>query len=105
MDIRQLNTLLAVVETGSFVAAGDKLGLSQSAVSLQIKSLEEELGVFLFDRSSRPPTPSARGMVLVEQSRKIVELLDEAKTDQLVRGKLTVGAVLTSLSTSWYGES
>ena len=101
MDIRQLNTLLAVVETGSFVAAGDKLGLSQSAVSLQIKSLEEELGVFLFDRSSRPPTPSARGMVLVEQSRKIVELLDEAKrttTDQLVRGKLTVGAVLTSLS-------
>ncbi len=101
MDIRHLVTLCTVVETGSFVAAGKKLGLSQSAVSLQIKSLENELGVYLFDRSSRPPTPSARGQVLAEQSQKIIELMEEVKrttTDQLVRGKLTIGAVFTTLS-------
>lgn len=101
MDIRHLVTLCTVVETGSFVAAGKKLGLSQSAASLQIKSLENELGVYLFDRSSRPPTPSARGQVLAEQSQKIIELMEEAKrttTDHLVRGKLTIGAVFTTLS-------
>lgn len=101
MDIRHLKTLRAVVETGSFVAAGQKLGLSQSSVSLQIKSLEDELGVYLFDRSSRPPTPSARGRILAEQSEDIIELLEEAKrnaTDCLVRGKLTIGAVYTALS-------
>ncbi len=89
------------MDAGSFVSAGNKLGLSQSAVSLQIKSLEAELGVYLFDRSTRPPTPSARGMVLADHCRKIVELLEEAKktaSDQLVRGKLTVGAVPSSLS-------
>lgn len=101
MDVRHLKTLLAVVDTGSFVAAGEKLGLSQSAVSLQIKALEEELGVFLFDRSTRPPTPSARGQILAEQGKSIIDLVEEAKrttTDELVRGKLTIGAVLTSLS-------
>ena len=101
MDIHHLKTLRAVVETGSFVAAGRRLGLSQSAVSLQIKSLEDELGVYLFDRSTRPPLPSARGQVLAEQAGKIIELLEEAKktsTDQLVRGKLTIGAVFTTLS-------
>ncbi len=101
MDIRHLRTLCTVVKTGSFVTAGEELGLSQSAVSLQIKSLENELGVCLFDRSSRPPIPTARGQVLAKQSQTIIELLDEAKrttTDHLVRGKLTVGAVYTSLS-------
>jgi len=79
VDIRHLNTLRVVVEMGSFVAAAQKLGLSQSAVSLQIKSLEEELGVLLFDRSRRPPIPSARGQILAEKSVVILELMDEAK--------------------------
>ncbi len=101
MNVRQLSTLIAIVDSGSFVAAGEKLGLSQSAVSLQIKTLEDELGVLLFDRSGRPPKPSSRGRVLAEQGRRIVALMEEARqttTDELVRGKLTVGAVLTSLS-------
>ncbi len=101
MDLRQLTIFLAAVETGSFAAAGKKLDLSQSAVSLQIKSLEAELGVYLFDRSTRPPTPSARGMVLADEGQRILDLLEHAKrtvSDPLVRGKLTVGAVPSSLS-------
>ena len=59
MNIKQPKTFLAVVENKSFAAAGDKIGLSPSAVSLQIKAMENELGVLLFDRVKRPPVTKA----------------------------------------------
>lgn len=101
MNIRHLRTLLAAVERGSFAAAGEAVGVSHSAVSLQIKGLEEELGVALFDRAKRPPAPTARGRALAEHARKTLALFDAAPavaTGALVRGKLTVGAVPTTLS-------
>lgn len=101
MNIRHLRTLLAAVERGSFAAAGEAVGVSHSAVSLQIKGLEDELGVALFDRSKRPPAPTARGRALAEHARKTLALFDAAPavaTGALVKGKLTVGAVPTTLS-------
>ncbi|WP_340108198.1 LysR substrate-binding domain-containing protein [Pikeienuella sp. HZG-20] len=101
MNIRHLRTLLAVVERGSFAAAGESVGVSHSAVSLQIKGLEEELGVALFDRSKRPPAPTARGRALAGHARKTLEYFDAARavaTGELVHGRLTVGAVPTTLS-------
>lgn len=101
MNIRHLRTLLAAVERGSFAAAGEAVGVSHSAVSLQIKALEDELGVPLFDRAKRPPTPTARGRALAEHARKTLELFDAARavaTGELVQGRLTVGAVPTTLS-------
>lgn len=50
MDIRSLNTFIQVAELGSFTKAGEKLGFSQPTVSFQIKQLEKEMGVQLFDR-------------------------------------------------------
>lgn len=101
MNIRHLRTLLAAVERGSFAAAGEAVGVSHSAVSLQIKSLEDELGVALFDRSHRPPAPTARGRALADHARRTLALFDAAPavaTGDLVKGRLTVGAVPTALS-------
>ncbi|UWQ92859.1 LysR family transcriptional regulator [Rhodobacteraceae bacterium M382] len=101
MNIKQLKTLLAVVEHKSFAAAGDRLGLSHSAVSLQIKAMEDELGVLLFDRIKRPPVPTARGRALAEHAQKTLALFDASASvarGELVRDKLTIGAVPTVLA-------
>lgn len=59
--LRELKTLIAVVEHGTFSAAAARIGLTQSAVSSQIQRLEEELGVKLFDRSGRTPCLTKAG--------------------------------------------
>ena len=63
MDLRQLEILQAIAETGSFTACGRKLHVSQSAISRQIALLEEELGEPLFLRIGRQVrmTPAAEG--------------------------------------------
>lgn len=101
MNIRQMRILIAVIDTGSFAAAGDAIGRSHSAISLQIKALEEELGVVLFDRVARPPLPTPKARALADHARKVIALFDAAEdvvTGQLVRGRLIVGAVPTVLS-------
>ncbi|WP_298919584.1 LysR family transcriptional regulator [uncultured Roseobacter sp.] len=101
MNIQQMRSLVAVVDSGSFAAAGDAVGRSHSAISLQIKGLEDELGVVLFDRVVRPPMPTAKGRALADHARKVIALFDASEGvvhDQLVHGRLTVGAVPTVLS-------
>ena len=53
MEVRQLNTLIRAAQFQSFSKAAESLGYSQSAVTVQIKALEEELGVRLFDRDRK----------------------------------------------------
>ena len=55
MEVRQLNTLIRAAQFQSFSKAAESLGYSQSAVTVQIKALEEELGVRLFDRMGKAP--------------------------------------------------
>ena len=101
MTIKQLKTLLAVVEHNSFARAGDQLGLSHSAVSLHIKAMEEELGVQLFDRIKRPPVPTARGRALADHARRTLAMFEASAAvarGDLVRRKLSVGAVPTALA-------
>ena len=101
MDLRHLKTLIAIAENGSFAAAGDAIGLTQSAVSLHVKALEEALETKLFDRTTRPPRLNTRGRNLVDRARDIVEqcegLSDLVSGDSLA-GSLDVGAVPTLLS-------
>ena len=61
MSLRALRTLQAIARHGSFAAAGKAVGLTQSAVSLQVKVLEEEFGAPLFDRSRRLPVLTEAG--------------------------------------------
>lgn len=101
MNLRQLKTIVAIADHGSFAAAGQAIGLSQSAVSLQIKSLEEEIGAELFDRTLRPPRPTPAGQDIVDRARAILDQIEELKgapDETRISGRLTVGAVPTTLS-------
>ncbi len=101
MDIKGLYTVLAIVNHGNFVDAARKLQLSQSGVSLQIRSLEEELGIQLFDRSRRPPVLTEGGRSFVDRAREVVQvwenLSDRLRSD-VTSGVLRIGAVHTSVS-------
>jgi len=73
IDLRALQAFVAVCETGSMTAAAKHLGVSQSAVSQSIASLEREQGAGLFDRDSRPPRPNQAGRALLELARPLLE--------------------------------
>jgi len=99
MNLRHLETLLAIAETGSFVAAADRVGVTQSAVSMQMRALEAALGVTLFDRTRRPPVLNERGRDLLAQARAVgraVEDLRAAAAGAALRGKLRLGVIPTA---------
>lgn len=78
LESELLRTFLIVAETANFTRASDRLGRTQSAVSLQIKRLEDAVGALLFERGPRGVTPTMRGCLLLPYARRVVELLDEA---------------------------
>ena len=77
MDIKNLITFIHVAELRSFTKAGDKLGYSQSTVSFQIRQLENELGVPLFERINRTVTLTSHGSRLLQSAYKINAVLQE----------------------------
>jgi len=72
LTLDQLRVLVTIVETGSFSAAGRKLGRVQSAISQAIAALEDIQGVVLFDRSTHRPRLTDTGRVLTEQARLVL---------------------------------
>lgn len=99
MDTRQLRTLLAIVETGSFARAADKVALTPSAVSQQIQALENEVGVQLFNRESRPPTLTTAGHQMVAAAVELVRVAEnaiDAISGRRIIGTLAIGSVRTS---------
>ncbi len=101
MDLRHLKTLIAIAENGSFAAAGDAIGLTQSAISLHVKALEEDLETKLFDRTTRPPRLNTRGRNLVDRARDIIEQcesLSDLVAGEALAGSLDIGSVPTLLS-------
>src|SRR5262245_40206687 len=77
MDLRQLRTLVAVVEAGGVSAAARVLHISQPALSRQIREFENELDLRLFDRVGRRIVPTAAGKEILERGRR---LLTEAES-------------------------
>lgn len=77
MSVRALRTLVTILEVGSFQRAADQLHLTLSAVSMQMRQLEAEFGVALFDRAFRPPRLTGTGMTLAETAREIVDRYDD----------------------------
>ncbi|MEL7253776.1 MAG: LysR family transcriptional regulator [Pseudomonadota bacterium] len=89
-----LRSFLTVADQGGVTRAAAVLNLTQSAVSMQIKRLEELLDVELFDRSNRSLSTTASGELLLTYARRIVDLNDEAVgrlTDDLFEGEITLG--------------
>jgi DNA-binding transcriptional LysR family regulator len=70
--IRELKTLIAVARQGTFAAAGQKIGLTQAAVSAQMKRLESELGFSLFDRTGRSAQLNSRGRQTLTQAEELL---------------------------------
>lgn len=79
MNITRFKTLLAIAELGTFAEAAAAVHLTPAAVSQQIKALEEELGVTLFDRSKRPPELNPAGYALVPKARELVRIYEDLK--------------------------
>lgn len=95
MNTRDLEAFLAVVETGSIVGASARLHLTQPGVSRRIQSLEEQLGVALLDRQSKPLRPTEAGRETYAYGRRMLGVLDDLKTGLsprgLVRGEFRLG--------------
>ncbi|HET8527692.1 MAG TPA: selenium metabolism-associated LysR family transcriptional regulator [Gaiellaceae bacterium] len=98
MDTRQLRAFCAVVERASFSQAAEQLGVTQPAVSLQIRSLEKRLGLQLLDRSGRRVEPTEAGRrlfrsaqrLLAQEEQLLAELGEEAEGE--LAGRLEIGA-------------
>ena len=74
MDIRKLQYFTAIVDEGSITGAAKRLHMSQPPLSTQMKLLEEELGVILFDRGSRNIQLTDAGKLLYNRAHAILEL-------------------------------
>lgn len=78
LEIDLLRTFVAVADTGSFTAAAELVARTQSAVSLQIKRLEEIVGQRVFERTSRSIELTPAGRTLLDYARRILDLNDES---------------------------
>ena len=81
LEIRHLRTLAALRDTGSLVRAAQMLNLTQSALSHQVKLLEEHFGTPLFERKSVPPQFSGAGQRILQLADAALALVDEAERD------------------------
>ncbi|MEM5425549.1 LysR family transcriptional regulator [Paraburkholderia ferrariae] len=84
-DLAQLRTFIAVTEAGSVSAGAERVFLSQSSVSEQLKKLEERVGQPLFVRSKQGMSATPAGAKLLDHARRIVALCDAAFDDMLGR--------------------
>ena len=102
MDVTSLYTFIAVVDHGSFALAAEALNLSASAISVQMRGLEADVNMRLFDRSRRPPVLTQEGRDFAIRAREVIasweDLSDSLRRDNNA-GKLRIGAVHTAVST------
>lgn len=102
MSIKHLRTLVAVADHRTFSDAADAVCLTHAAVSQQMRALESELNLTLFDRSTRTPTLNATGRALVAKAREVLRsydgmvpaILDETS----LSGEISIGSVSTALT-------
>jgi DNA-binding transcriptional LysR family regulator len=94
--IRELKTFIAVARQGTFARAGEKIGLTQAAVSAQMQRLEAELGFALFDRSGRTARINAKGHETLAQAEELIRLygqLGSRAVKERSGGQVVIGAI------------
>ncbi len=97
--LRELKTFIAVARYGTFAAAGMHIGLTQSAVSAQMRNLEQALGIRLFDRTGRQAILNAAGQRALPMAREMLDTFSRMAVTEDVseyRGELKIGAVATA---------
>jgi LysR family hydrogen peroxide-inducible transcriptional activator len=100
MTLQQLEYALAIGRTGSFVLAAEQCFVTQPTLSMQVKKLEEEAGITIFDRSRQPVTVTDAGKIFLDQARVVVreknrlmEVLSSARGE--VAGEFRLGIIPT----------
>lgn len=100
MTIIQLEYLLAVANCGSFSQAADVCFVTQPSLSMQIKNLEEELGIVLLDRTKKPVIPTEAGDVVLKNAREAIKAYNYVKESVKelkgeISGSLKLGVIPT----------
>lgn len=102
MGLPRFKTLIAIAELGSFTEAAKAVYLTPAAVSQQMKALEEELDISLFDRSKRPPQLNPAGYALVPKARELLKKYEALKPSLTGAAdkveNLTIGTVPTTMT-------
>ena len=97
MEFRQLQTFVTIAQSESFSRAAELLGYSQSAVTVQIRLLEAEMNVRLFDRMGKKTVLTAQGRQLLEYANLILREVNQAKAavsrEEELHGPLHVGTL------------
>lgn len=101
LNLDQLHTFAEVIDAGSFSAAADRLDLSQPAVSLQVRQLEQRLNVRLIERVGKRLKPSSAGLTLLEHAHRIDAAVEEALQAlsthaQGIAGEVAIGTGATA---------
>ena len=107
MELRQLEYFTAVAEEANFTRAAERVHISQSGVSAQIRQLETELGAELFDRSGRTTRLTPAGAAALPHARAALEAAARARqavddVTGLVRGRLTLGMIMGCTVTPFF---
>jgi DNA-binding transcriptional LysR family regulator len=96
LDISLARTFLTIMETGSFITAADRLHVTQSTVSARIRSLEDQLGMQLFDRDRAGARPTPAGLRFRRHALGLIRMWEQAQLEvglpDLYQGSLVVGA-------------
>jgi DNA-binding transcriptional LysR family regulator len=103
MDIRQLRYFLAIANEGQITRAAKQLNMEQPPLSRQLKLMEQELGVLLFDRSGKQLQLTHAGELLRQKAERLLVQFNETVTevkelDAGIQGKLSIGAVVSCIS-------
>ncbi len=102
MTIRRLRTLVAVAEARTFSAAADIVHITHAAVSQQMQALEADLGITLFDRSTRTPRLTPAAHQIVAKARTLIAeydgLVPSVLNDSGLHGLITLGVLRTTLT-------
>lgn len=98
MELRQLEYFIAVAEEANFTRAAERVHISQSGVSAQVRQLERDLGATLIDRSGRTAGLTAAGEAALEHARAVLASVSAVRqavddVNELIRGRLVVGMV------------
>jgi LysR family transcriptional activator of glutamate synthase operon len=99
LELRQLRYVEAIVRHRHFTRAAEELHVAQSALSHQVRRLEAELGVELFERTSRSVSPTEAGEAVAARARRVLAEVEGVNDDVdelqgLVRGRISIGALL-----------
>jgi DNA-binding transcriptional LysR family regulator len=101
ISFKTLRIFLSVARYGSFLAASERVSLTAAGVGLQMKTLEDELGFTVFDRTGKSVRLNHRGHQFAKKAEAMIDLFEEAKYDQDTR-ELSGSVRISSISTSMH---